>query len=46
MCFQTREILDAMNEDSKLKLKKLLVDGGMAKNNLMMQIQSDLLGKF
>ncbi len=34
-----------MNVDSGLKLQKLLVDGGMAKNNLMMQIQADLLGE-
>ncbi len=43
--FQVREILDAMQTDSNLKLEKLLVDGGMTKNDLLMQIQSDFLGK-
>ncbi len=42
--FQTLEILEAMNVDSGLELQKLLVDGGMAKNDLMMQIQADFLG--
>ena len=35
-----------MQTDSNLKLEKLLVDGGMTKNDLLMQIQSDFLGKF
>ncbi len=35
-----------MNVDSGLKLEKLLVDGGMARNGLMMQMQADLLGEF
>ena len=41
---QVREILDAMQTDSNLKLEKLLVDGGMTKNDLLMQIQADFLG--
>ena len=42
--FQTREVLDAMEADSGVKLEELRVDGGMTANNLLMQFQSDLLG--
>jgi glycerol kinase len=41
--FQTREILDAMNEDSGVDLKRLKVDGGMVNNELLMQFQADVL---
>ncbi len=41
--FQTREIFDAMEKDSNVHLKALKVDGGMVKNDLLMQFQSDLL---
>jgi glycerol kinase len=41
--FQTREVLDAMNADSGVKLKGLKVDGGMVKNELLMQFQADML---
>src|SRR5512136_189122 len=42
--FQTREVLDAMNADSGVKLKALKVDGGMVYNELLMQFQADILG--
>jgi glycerol kinase len=42
--FQTREVLEAMNKDSGVKLKALKVDGGMTHNELLMQFQSDVLG--
>lgn len=42
--FQTREVLDAMESDSHVKLGELRVDGGMTANNLLMQFQSDILG--
>lgn len=42
--YQTREVLDAMNKDSGVKLKALKVDGGMVHNELLMQFQSDVLG--
>jgi glycerol kinase len=42
--YQTREVLDAMNKDSGVKLKALKVDGGMVYNNTLMQFQSDILG--
>jgi glycerol kinase len=42
--WQTREVLDAMEKDSGVKLKALKVDGGMVYNNLLMQFQADVLG--
>lgn len=42
--WQTREILDAMNQDSAVQLLSLKVDGGMVGNHTLMQFQSDVLG--
>ena len=42
--FQTRELLEAMEQDSGLKIPALRVDGGMVRNELLMQFQADLLG--
>ena len=42
--YQTREVLDAMNNDSGVPLTALKVDGGMVYNNLLMQFQADILG--
>lgn len=42
--WQTREVLDAMNQDSGVKLLSLKVDGGMVVNHTLMQFQSDVLG--
>ena len=42
--FQTREVLDAMEKDSGVKLAALKVDGGMVFNELLMQFQADILG--
>jgi glycerol kinase len=42
--YQTREVLDAMEEDSGVKLRSLKVDGGMVYNQLLMQFQADILG--
>jgi glycerol kinase len=42
--YQTREVLDAMNQDSGVALKALKVDGGMVYNELLMQFQADILG--
>jgi glycerol kinase len=42
--YQTREVLDAMEQDSGVKLTTLKVDGGMVHNQLLMQFQSDILG--
>ena len=40
---QIVDILSAMNADSLTPLAQLRVDGGMAKNDLLMQFQSDVL---
>ncbi|MBL6965468.1 MAG: glycerol kinase, partial [Anaerolineales bacterium] len=42
--YQTREVLDAMQQDSGVVLKALKVDGGMVANELLMQFQADILG--
>lgn len=42
--FQTREVLDAMNNDSGVPLTALKVDGGMVYNDALMQFQADILG--
>ncbi|MGE5140626.1 MAG: glycerol kinase GlpK, partial [Rudaea sp.] len=42
--FQTREVLEAMNADSGVRLTSLKVDGGMVFDDLLMQFQSDVLG--
>lgn len=41
--FQTREVLDAMEKDSGVRLTALKVDGGMVFDELLMQFQSDIL---
>ncbi len=41
--FQTREVLDAMEKDSGVRLTALKVDGGMVFNDLLMQFQADIL---
>jgi glycerol kinase len=41
--YQTREVLDAMEKDSGVKLSALKVDGGMVFNELLMQFQADVL---
>lgn len=42
--YQTREVLDAMNQDSGVALTALKVDGGMVYNDTLMQFQADVLG--
>ncbi|GIJ49082.1 glycerol kinase [Virgisporangium aliadipatigenens] len=44
ICYQTRDVLDAMNSDSGVALDVLKVDGGITANNLCMQIQADVVG--
>jgi glycerol kinase len=44
ICYQTREILEAMNADSGVPLTRLKVDGGATVNNFLMQLQADILG--
>ncbi|MBZ3891174.1 Glycerol kinase 2 [Sciurus carolinensis] len=43
VCFQTREILEAMNHDCGIPLTHLQVDGGMTSNKILMQLQADIL---
>ncbi len=42
--YQTCDIVEAMNLDSGVALRRLKADGGMVKNELLMQFQADLLG--
>lgn len=42
--FQTREVMDAMEQDAGVPMQTLKVDGGMVKNDLLMQFQADVLG--
>jgi glycerol kinase len=44
ICYQTREVLEAMNADSGVPLQGLKVDGGATANNFLMQLQADILG--
>jgi glycerol kinase len=44
IAFQIADIISAMESDSGVPLRELRVDGGAARNNLLMQIQADLLG--
>jgi glycerol kinase len=44
ICFQTRAVLDAMTDDSGVRLEMLKVDGGATVNNTLMQLQADVLG--
>jgi glycerol kinase len=41
--FQTRDVLEAMETDSKIKLDVLRADGGMVEDDLLMQFQADIL---
>jgi glycerol kinase len=44
LAYQTKDILDAMETDSGIKLGALKVDGGACANNILMQFQADILG--
>ena len=44
IAYQTRDVLDAMSADSKVALTSMRVNGGATANNLLMQIQSDVMG--
>ncbi|KUO51223.1 MAG: glycerol kinase [Desulfitibacter sp. BRH_c19] len=43
IAYQTKDVVKAMLADSKMELKGLRVDGGAAKNDFLMQFQSDIL---
>jgi glycerol kinase len=44
ICYQSRDVVEAMAQDSGVTLDVLKVDGGITVNNLCMQIQADVLG--
>ncbi len=44
ICYQTYDVLKAMEADSGISIAELRVDGGATANNLLMQFQSDILG--
>ena len=43
IAYQTKDVIDAMIDDSKINLTVLKVDGGASANNFLMQFQSDIL---
>jgi glycerol kinase len=45
IAYQTKDILNAMQEDSQIELSELKVDGGACANNFLMQFQADILNK-
>src|SRR5690606_10088338 len=44
ICYQTRDVVEAMRQDSGVALDVLRVDGGVTANELCMQLQADILG--
>lgn len=44
VCFQIRDILEVVKADTGITLSKLLVDGAMVSNDLLMQMQADICG--
>lgn len=44
IAYQTRDVLECMEEDSGVKIKELRVDGGAAANDFLVQFQADILG--
>jgi glycerol kinase len=44
ICYQSRDVAEAMEQDSGVQLEVLKVDGGVTANELCMQIQADVLG--
>lgn len=43
IAYQSKDLIEAMQEDTGLKINTLKVDGGASKNNLLMQFQSDII---
>ena len=44
ICYQTRDVIEAMQKDTGMKIKELRIDGGASKNNFLCQFQADILG--
>ncbi len=45
IAYMSMDVIDAMAADAGVELKELRVDGGAARNNLLMQFQADVLGR-
>lgn len=45
ICYQSKDVMLAMEKDSSLKIRSLKVDGGAVSNDLLCQLQSDMLGR-
>jgi len=43
IAYQTKDLIEAMREDTNISINNLRVDGGASKNNFIMQFQADLL---
>ncbi|HDJ6884794.1 TPA: glycerol kinase, partial [Staphylococcus aureus] len=43
LCYQTRDVMEAMSKDSGIDVQSLRVDGGAVKNNFIMQFQADIV---
>ena len=43
LCYQTRDVIEAMSKDSGIEVNNLRVDGGAVKNNFIMQFQADIV---
>ncbi|MFA6649317.1 MAG: glycerol kinase GlpK [Candidatus Izemoplasmatales bacterium] len=46
IAYQTKDVLDVMEDESKIKLNRLRVDGGASNNDFLMQFQSDILDNY
>lgn len=44
LAYQTRDVIETMNKDSGIQTNTMRVDGGAAKNDFLLQFQSDILG--
>ena len=44
ICYQTRDVMDAMVADSGVPMTEMRVDGGITSNSLCMQMQADIMG--
>ena len=44
MCYQTRDVVEAMRRDSGIPLREIRADGGAVGNSFLMQFQADILG--
>jgi glycerol kinase len=44
ICYQTRDVLEAMQKDADIRISEMKVDGGAVANNTLMQMQADIAG--